>query len=77
MATYTSDEQRARQSIKEELQAISDYEDRQLASSSVPLKNVFAHLIKEEKQHAALLIDWLTKHDKQQGEFLITQSKVD
>ena len=54
---------RARQSLIEELDAINVYEERIQASSDEELKKVLAHNRDEEKEHAAMLTDWLRKND--------------
>jgi len=54
---------RARQSLIEELDAINIYEERIQASSDETLKKVLAHNRDEEKEHAAMLTDWLRKND--------------
>jgi hypothetical protein len=54
---------RARQSLIEELDAINVYEERVQASDDEELKKVLAHNRDEEKEHAAMLIDWLRKND--------------
>jgi len=54
---------RARQSLIEELDAINVYEERIQASSDETLKKVLAHNRDEEKEHAAMLTDWLRKND--------------
>jgi len=54
---------RARQSLIEELDAINVYEERIQASNDEELKKVLAHNRDEEKEHAAMLIDWLREND--------------
>jgi len=54
---------RARQSLIEELDAINVYEERFQASNDEALKKIFAHNRDEEKEHAAMLTDWLRKND--------------
>ncbi|OGG34829.1 hypothetical protein A2363_00080 [Candidatus Gottesmanbacteria bacterium RIFOXYB1_FULL_47_11] len=54
---------RARQSLIEELDAINVYEERVQASNDEELKKVLAHNRDEEKEHAAMLVDWLRKND--------------
>lgn len=54
---------RARQSLIEELDAINVYEERIQASKDAKLKKLLAHNRDEEKEHAAMLIDWLRKND--------------
>ncbi len=55
---------RARQSLVEELEAINWYEERIQASKDQSLKKLLAHNRDEEKEHAAMLIDWLRGKDK-------------
>lgn len=54
---------RARQSLIEELDAITVYEERIQASGDESLKKLLAHNRDEEKEHAAMLTDWLRKND--------------
>jgi len=54
---------RARQSLIEELDAINVYEERIQGSNNESLKKVLAHNRDEEKEHAAMLTDWLRKND--------------
>jgi hypothetical protein len=54
---------RARQSLIEELDAINVYEERFQASSDEELKRILAHNRDEEKEHAAMLIEYLKKND--------------
>lgn len=54
---------RARQSLIEELDAINVYEERFQASKDEKLKKVLAHNRDEEKEHAAMLIEYLRNND--------------
>ncbi len=54
---------RARQSLIEELDAINLYEERIQASQDEELKRVLAHNRDEEKEHAAMLINYLRAKD--------------
>jgi len=54
---------RARQSLIEELDAINVYEERFQASDDKELKHILAHNRDEEKEHAAMLIEYLRKKD--------------
>jgi len=54
---------RARQSLIEELDAINVYEERFQASSDEELEKILAHNRDEEKEHAAMLIEYLRKND--------------
>ena len=60
------DLQMARQSLMEELQAISDYQSRIDSTDDESLKKVLAHNRDEEKEHAAILTDWIRAHDPDQ-----------
>jgi hypothetical protein len=55
---------RARQSLIEELEAINWYEERIQATKDKALKKLLAHNRDEEKEHAAMLVDWLRENDK-------------
>lgn len=54
---------RARQSLIEEFDAINVYEERFQASDDEELKKIIAHNRDEEKEHAAMLIEYLKKKD--------------
>lgn len=54
---------RARQSLIEELDAINVYEERFQACADKDLKETLAHNRDEEKEHAAMLIEYLRKND--------------
>lgn len=57
----------ARNSLREELEAINNYEARIEEASNTELKKVLKHNLDEEKEHAAMLLDWIRKADKTQG----------
>jgi len=59
----TRDLSRARQSLVEELQAIMWYDERISATKDKSLAKVLAYNRDDEKEHAALLLEWLTAHD--------------
>lgn len=61
--TKSQDLFRARQSLIEELQAIDLYEERIQETDDVELKKVLMHNQNEEREHAALLIEYLRKRD--------------
>ena len=54
---------RARQSLIEELDAINVYEERFQVSNDEELKKILTHNRDEEKEHAAMLIEYLRKKD--------------
>ena len=59
----TVDEHRAYRSLMEELEAIDWYTQRVDASSDEELKSVLAHNRDEEKEHAAMVLEWLRRRD--------------
>ena len=64
----TLDLERARQSMIEEFQAINWYHERIEASKDIELKKVLEHNRNEEKEHAAMLFEWICKNDPKQAE---------
>jgi ferritin-like protein len=59
----TIDRHRAIRSIMEELEAIDWYDQRVHATSDATLAEVLAHNRDEEKEHAAMTLEWLRRHD--------------
>jgi uncharacterized protein len=59
----TMDRHRALTSIQEELEAVDWYDQRVDAASDPELKVILAHNRDEEKEHAAMVIEWLRRHD--------------
>ena len=57
------DRHRAIVSIMEELEAIDWYDQRASAATDAELAAVFAHNRDEEKEHAAMTLEWLRRHD--------------
>lgn len=55
---------RIRQSLIEELQAINWYDERIQNSDDDSVIKLLTHNRDEEKEHAAMLINWLRKNDK-------------
>jgi hypothetical protein len=60
------DLERARKSLREELEAIDFYQERIDATEDTSLKKVLQHNMDEEKEHAAMLIEWLRHNDSVQ-----------
>jgi len=56
----------ARQSLIEELDAINKYQARIDATNDGSLKKVLQHNMDEEKEHTAMLVEWLRKKDPTQ-----------
>jgi uncharacterized protein len=61
-----SDLKKARQSLIEEIDAISSYESRIEKAKDKELKRVLEHNRDEEKEHAAMLLEWIRKNDSVQ-----------
>lgn len=57
---------RARQSLIEELEAVNWYQERIDSTTNPELKKILEHNRDEEKEHAAMLIEWIRKNDPTQ-----------
>jgi hypothetical protein len=60
---YTIERHRAVASIMEELEAVDWYDQRVDATKDEELKAILAHNRDEEKEHAAMVLEWLRRHD--------------
>lgn len=68
----TIDRHRAVVSIMEELEAVDWYDQRIDAATDQELKELLAHNRDEEKEHAAMMLEWLRRHDTKLDEHLRT-----
>ncbi len=68
----TVDRHRAITSLKEELEAVDWYDQRVAATSDPTLAAILAHNRDEEKEHAAMTLEWLRRHDPKLDEVLRT-----
>lgn len=68
----TIDRHRAVASIMEELEAVDWYDQRVDAAGDAQLRELLAHNRDEEKEHAAMMIEWLRRHDAKLDEHLRT-----
>jgi ferritin-like protein len=59
----TIERHRALTSIQEELEAVDWYGQRVDATTDAELAAVMAHNRDEEKEHAAMTLEWLRRHD--------------
>jgi ferritin-like protein len=59
----TMDRHRAIVSIMEEFEAIDWYDQRIDATRDEELQAILAHNRDEEKEHAAMVLEWLRRHD--------------
>jgi hypothetical protein len=56
----------ARESLREELDAINRYQQRIDATDDEALKKILQHNMDEEKEHVAMLVEWLRNDDPTQ-----------
>ncbi len=63
LAPETIDRHRAIASIQEELEAVDWYDQRVDAATDAELAGILAHNRDEEKEHAAMTLEWLRRHD--------------
>jgi uncharacterized protein len=68
----TVDRHRAVASIMEELEAVDWYDQRIDAAGDPELRAILAHNRDEEKEHAAMTLEWLRRHDPKLDEHLRT-----
>ena len=80
LSDETRDMHRAIESLKEELEAVDWYNQRVDACKDPELKKILAHNRDEEKEHAAMTLEWIRKHDprfeKELREYLFTDKKL-
>jgi hypothetical protein len=76
----TVDHHRAMTSLAEELEAIDWYDQRVKATSDDSLAAVLAHNRDDEKEHAAMTLEWLRRRDPaldtQLRKFLFTAAPI-
>ena len=79
LSKKTLDLKRAIDSLKEELEAVDWYNQRADACDEENLKKILIHNANEEKEHAAMLIEWLRQNDddfaKELKDYLFTEKK--
>jgi ferritin-like protein len=76
----TIDRHRATVSIMEELEAIDWYDQRAVASDNDALRAILEHNRDDEKEHAAMALEWLRRHDpsldEQLRKYLFTEGSI-
>ncbi|MGD8534746.1 MAG: ferritin [Candidatus Aminicenantes bacterium] len=76
----TQELHRAIQSLIEELEAIDWYQQRVDATEDDELKEILAHNRDEEKEHAAMVLEWIRRNDEAMAEelktYLFTDAKI-
>ena len=80
LSAATRDMHRAIVSLMEELEAVDWYQQRVEASEDGELKEILRHNRDEEKEHAAMVLEWIRRHDAvfdgKLREFLFTESPI-
>ncbi len=66
------DRHRALVSIQEELEAVDWYDQRVAATADTELAGILAHNRDEEKEHMAMVLEWLRRHDPMLDQHLHT-----
>jgi ferritin-like protein len=64
LSAATRDMHRAIVSLMEELEAVDWYQQRVDATEDVELREILAHNRDEEKEHAAMVLEWIRRRDK-------------
>lgn len=76
----TRDMHRAVSSLMEELEAVNWYNQRVDVCKDDELKAILAHNRDEEKEHAAMLLEWIRRHDpafdKELRDYLFTDKPI-
>ena len=72
LSERTRDHHRAIVSIMEELEAVDWYDQRVEATNDPELAAILAHNRDEEKEHAAMTLEWLRRRDPKLDENLRT-----
>lgn len=60
----TRDLHRAILSLMEELEAVDWYQQRIDATGDAELRSILEHNRDEEKEHAAMVLEWIRRHDR-------------
>lgn len=81
LSSATRDMHRAIVSLMEELEAIDWYNQRVDACKDEELKHILAHNRDEEKEHAAMVLEWIRRKDPafsvQLKDYLFTQDRIE
>jgi ferritin-like protein len=80
LSDETRDMHRAIQSLMEELEAVDWYNQRADGCKDKDLKAILAHNRDEEKEHAAMLLEWIRRQDavfsKELKDYLFTEKPI-
>jgi len=76
----TRDMHRALESLKEELEAVDWYNQRVDVCDNAELRAILAHNRDEEKEHAAMILEWIRRNDssfaKELKDYLFTDEPI-
>lgn len=64
LSNKTKDISRAIESMREEIEAVDYYTQRAEKCDDEELAEIFLHNAKEEKEHAAMLMEWIRRNDE-------------
>jgi uncharacterized protein len=80
LSSATRDLHRAIVSLMEELEAVDWYQQRMEATDDGELREILRHNRDEEKEHAAMVLEWIRRHDSaweaKLREFLFTEGPI-
>ena len=80
LSAATRDLHRAIVSLMEELEAVDWYQQRLEASDDAELREILRHNRDEEKEHAAMVLEWIRRRDQvwdaKLREFLFTEGTI-
>ena len=80
LSDETRDMHRAITSLMEELEAVDWYNQRVDACKDDELRSILAHNRDEEKEHAAMVLEWIRRRDpsfdKELKDYLFTEGEI-
>jgi len=80
LSDQTRDMHRAITSLMEELEAVDWYNQRVDACKDEELRTILAHNRDEEKEHAAMVLEWIRRQDpvmdKELKDYLFTERAI-
>ena len=80
LSEQTRDMHRAIVSLMEELEAVDWYNQRMDVCKDEALKAILRHNRDEEKEHAAMVLEWIRRHDECMDEklrqYLFTEGEI-
>ncbi len=77
LSKETQDMKRAIDSLREEFEAIDWYRQRADACSDKELRAILEHNMREEQEHAMMLLEWIRRADAHMAEMVDEYIKAD